>query len=133
LVGFEERLCVVAPILLDSIQMAQEDTSLVAASQKYDPRRKTQLRVPQVRVLQVLLSAQEPMPKSEITRQAGYTALSGTASRALYGVPEGSSSGAAQVGLISLGYVREDRIEGAGGGRAVKHFSITADGKRALD
>jgi hypothetical protein len=91
------------------------------------------MRVPHVRVLQALADAGEPLTLSQLTTAAGYNEGSGTASRALYGVPEGSSSGPEQTGLLELGYVHDEQIESEGGGRAVKHFSITASGKKALE
>jgi hypothetical protein len=91
------------------------------------------MRLPHVRVLRVLADAGEPLTLNQLTTRAGYTEGSGTASRALYGVPEGSSSGPEQTGLLALGYVHDDLIQGAAGGRPVKHFSITASGMHALE
>jgi hypothetical protein len=91
------------------------------------------MRLPHVRVLKVLADAGEPLTLSQLTVKAGYHEGSGTASRALYGVPEDSSSGPAQTGLLALGYVHDQQIQGAAGGRPVKHFSITASGKHALE
>jgi hypothetical protein len=65
--------------------------------------------------------------------KAGYNEGSGTASRALYGVPDDSSSGSAQTGLLALGYVRDEMIQGATGGRPVKHFSMTSSGRHAME
>jgi hypothetical protein len=90
------------------------------------------MRLPHVRVLKVLADAGEPLTLSQLTAKAGYNEGSGTASRALYGVPEDSSSGPAQTGLLALGYVHDELIQGAAGGRSVKHFSITPSGKHAL-
>lgn len=91
------------------------------------------MRLPHVRVLKALADAGEPLTLSLLTAKAGYNEGSGTASRALYGVPEESRSGmlqTAQTGLLALGYVHDQQIEG--GGRDVKHFSITALGKKVL-
>ena len=90
------------------------------------------MRVPHVRVLQALADAGEPLTLSQLTTAAGYNEGAGTASRALYGVPINSTSGPEQTGLLALGYVHDEQIEGEGGGRAVKHFSITTGGKKAL-
>jgi hypothetical protein len=87
------------------------------------------LRLPHVRVLKALAGTGSSLPLAQLTTAAGYAARSGTASRALYGVPKGSSSGRAQRGLLALGYVIEDE----GGGRAVKHYTITPNGKKALE
>ncbi len=78
-----------------------------------------------------LADAGEPLTLSQLTTEAGYNEGAGTASRALYGVPEGSSSGPEQTGLLELGYVHDKQMKGEGG-RAVKHFDITASGKKAL-
>jgi hypothetical protein len=72
------------------------------------------MRVPHTRVLQTLADAGQPLTLSQITTAAGYNEGSGTASRALYGVPEGSSSGPEQTGLLALGYVHDEQIQGAG-------------------
>ena len=91
------------------------------------------MRRPHVRVLEALANAGKPLTKNELTAKVGYNERSGTASRALYGVPEGSSSGPAQTGLLDLGYVHGEQIESEGGSRGEKHFSITASGKKALE
>jgi uncharacterized protein (DUF1810 family) len=91
------------------------------------------MRVPHIRVLQALADAGQPLTLIQLTTAAGYNEGSGTASRALYGVPEGSSSGPEQTGLLALGYVHDEQIQGAGGGRAVNHFSITPSGTKVLE
>jgi hypothetical protein len=91
------------------------------------------MRVPHVNVLKALGNAGEPLTLSQLTTEAGYNEGNGTASRALYGVPEDSSSGPEQTGLLALGYVHDEPIQGAGGGRALNHFSITACGMEALE
>jgi hypothetical protein len=91
------------------------------------------MRLPHVRVLKALADAGEPLTLSQLTAKAGYNEGSGTASRALYGVPEDSSSGPAQTGLLALGYVRDELIHSSAGGRPVKHFSVSASGKHALE
>jgi hypothetical protein len=90
------------------------------------------MRVPHIRVLQALAHAGQPLTLSQLTTAAGYNEGSGTASRALYGVPEGSS-GPEQTGLLALGYVHDEHIQGAGGDRAVNHFSISTSGTKALE
>lgn len=80
---------------------------------------KTGLRTPQARVLAALMPVDERDPVSEwplLTRprlgvKAGYTAISGTITRALNGIHEGSSSGDAHPGLLKLGYVEEQRVD----------------------
>ncbi len=90
------------------------------------------MRVPHVNVLQALADAGRPLTWSQLTTAAGYNDGAGTASRALYGVPEGSSSGPEQTGLLVLGYVHKVLMEDEGG-RAVNHFGITARGEKALE
>lgn len=80
------------------------------------PIRKDQpLRTPQARVLAALIPAYLDDPVSEwplVTRaqlgvRAGYTAISGTVTRALNGIRAGSSSGDPHPGLLALGLVEE--------------------------
>lgn len=91
------------------------------------------MRLPHARVLKALADAGEPLTLSQLTVKAGYNEGSGTASRALYGVPEDSSSGPAQTGLLALSFANDERIQGAAGGKPVNHFSITASGRHALE
>lgn len=73
------------------------------------------LRTPQARVLAALQPDDPSDPVSEwplVTRaqlgvRAGYTAISGTVTRALNGIKPGSSSGDAHPGLLMLGMVEE--------------------------
>lgn len=73
------------------------------------------LRTPQARVLAALMPNDTTEPVSEwplITRaqlgiNAGYTALSGTITRVLNGVREGSSSGDPHPGLLARGMIEE--------------------------
>ncbi len=75
----------------------------------------TVLRTPQARVLAALQPTDLTDPVSEwplVTRaqlgiRAGYTAISGTVTRALNGIREGSSSGDPHKGLLALGLVEE--------------------------
>lgn len=73
------------------------------------------LRVPQARVLAALVPEDPTWPETDwplLTRanlgvNAGYTAISGTVTRALNGIKPGSSSGDAHPGLLTLGYIQE--------------------------
>lgn len=73
------------------------------------------LRVPQVRVLAALIPARPSDPVSEwptfnraqLGVHSGYTAISGTVTRVLNGIHEGSSSGDPHLGLLGLGYIEE--------------------------
>ena len=77
------------------------------------------LRVPQARVLRALVPDYPTDPKSEwplLSRaalgvRAGYTAISGTITRALNGIREGSSSGDPHPGLIARGLVEEVDVD----------------------
>lgn len=77
------------------------------------------LRIPQARVLRALLPADPSDPPSEwplLNRAglgvgAGCTPTSGTITRALNGIREGSSSGDAHPGLLALGLVEEVAID----------------------
>jgi len=80
------------------------------------------LRTPQARILAVLQPMYTDDPVSEwplITRPqlgvlAGYTAISGTVTRALNGIQPGSSSGDPHLGLLALGYVEEVEVDVCG-------------------
>lgn len=73
------------------------------------------LRTPQARVLAAIQPDDPGDPAFEwpiLTRarlavRAGYTAISGTVTRALNGIRAGSSSGDAHPGLLALGYIEE--------------------------
>ena len=77
------------------------------------------LRTPQARVLAALVPAYLDDPVSEwplVTRaqlavRAGYTAISGTVTRALNGVRAGSSSGEPHPGLLALGMIEEVALD----------------------
>ena len=77
------------------------------------------LRTPQARILKALQPAYPDDPVSEwplVTRaqlgvRAGYTAISGTVTRALNGIRAGSSSGDPHPGLLALGLVEEVAID----------------------
>ncbi len=76
---------------------------------------KSTLRTLQARVLAVLMPESLGAPlidwplcnRSQLGTSAGYTSLSGSCTRALNGVREGSSSGDAHLGILALGYVVE--------------------------
>lgn len=71
---------------------------------------RTKLRTPQVRVLQVLMPRRkndDPVDwplvnRAQLGVRAGYTAISGTITRALGGISAGSSSGDPYPGLLEL-------------------------------
>ena len=69
----------------------------------------SKLRVPQVRVLSVLAGNGENLPsltRTKLQQRCGFSEKSGTITRVMNGVKEGSSSGAARPGLIDLLLVR---------------------------
>lgn len=92
----------------------EDDDEVSGGGGKVDNKRPP-LRVPQVRVLMPLIPQDPTWPDSEwplLTRanlgvNAGYTAISGSVTRALNGIYEGSSSGDAHPGLLTMGYVEE--------------------------
>ena len=73
------------------------------------------LRTPQARVLAALQpdAVSDPLidwplvTRAQLGVRAGYTAISGTVTRALNGIREGSSSGDPHPGLLALGLVEE--------------------------
>ena len=77
------------------------------------------LRIPQVRVLRALMPmnpSDNPTEWPLLTRPmlgvaAGYTPISGSITRVLNGIHEGSSSGEAHPGLIELGLVESISLE----------------------
>lgn len=84
----------------------------------------TGLRVPQARVLRALVPppeyADHPelrdtewpcLPRARLGVRAGYTAISGTVTRALNGIREGSSSGDPHPGLLARGLVEVVRLD----------------------
>lgn len=77
------------------------------------------LRTPQARVLRALMPANPTdlphrwptLTRAQLGVRAGYTAISGTITRALNGIREGSSSGDAHPGLLARGMIREERFD----------------------
>jgi hypothetical protein len=92
----------------------------------------TRPTVPQARVLKALRDAGAALSRPEIAERAGFTGKSGTVTRAMNGIPEGSSSGKRQRGLIDLGYVERKEMK-TGGGSAQTVYTITDGGLRALN
>lgn len=77
------------------------------------------LRIPQARVLKALMpsnlkahSVEWPvLNRATLGIRAGYTAISGTITRALNGIKEGSSSGDAHPGLLIRKLIKEVAID----------------------
>ena len=90
-----------------------------------------ELRLPQVRVLRALAGG-GALTRARLSVAAGYTAVSGTVTRALNGLKEGSSSGPAHPGLLALGYAEQHELE-LDGGETETVYVITAAGRAALD
>ena len=94
------------------------------------------LRVPQARVLRALVPAYPEDPPLEwplYTRavmglRAGYTALSGTVTRALNGIRPGSSSGDPHPGLLDRGLIEVITLDVLG--TLETNYRITAAGIR---
>lgn len=95
---------------------------------------KIELRVPQARVLHALMPEHPEDPPSEwptLSRavlgvRAGYTAISGSITRALNGIRPGSSSGDAHLGLIALKLVEVEELDIDG--LVETNYRITAEG-----
>lgn len=92
------------------------------------------LRTPQARILAALMPEYLGDPVSEwplLTRpnlgvRAGYTAISGTVTRALNGIRAGSSSGDPHPGLLALGLVEEVIVDVDG--RSEVNYRATTKG-----
>ena len=89
------------------------------------------LKIPQARVLLALKDG-AALTRSALSEKAGYTAVSGTVTRALHGLREGSSSGAAHPGLLALGLIRQVELE-LDGGVTETCFVITDSGREELE
>ena len=114
-------------------------------STKIDPfskqpiKKSQKLRTPQARVLAALIPAYTEDPVSEwplVTRaqlgvRAGYTAISGTVTRALNGIRAGSSSGDPHPGLLALGFVEEVPVNLDG--LTETNYRTTHDGIKAYE
>ncbi len=92
------------------------------------------LRIPQARILHALMPANISDPVSEwplldrpaLAIRAGYTIISGSVTRALNGIREGSSSGDAHLGLLALGLVKKVSVDVVG--LCEEYYKITHDG-----
>ncbi len=102
------------------------------------PIRKGQpLRTPQARVLAALqpdysddpVSEWPLMTRAQLAVRAGYTAISGTVTRALNGIRAGSSSGDPHPGLLARSLVEEVVIDIDG--RDEVNYRATAEGVKA--
>lgn len=89
------------------------------------------LKIPQVRVLQCFTSGRPLLNRAKIAERAGFSELSGTVTRVLNGLREGSSSGAAHPGLLTLGYIERIDLE-VEEGVTETCYRITDAGARAL-
>lgn len=98
----------------------------------------TKLRIPQARLLRALMPADPSAPRVEwplldralLGVQAGYTAISGSVSRALAGIHAGNkTSGPAHPGVLQLGLVEELRLDVDG--LVEVNYRITEAGVRA--
>lgn len=93
------------------------------------------LRVPQARCLKALYpndkGVRPALSRAKLAQRAGFTPVSGTVTRALSGVREGSSSGDAHKGLLDLGYVKRLELDIDGGKETA--YQITAAGIKAYE
>ncbi len=97
-----------------------------------------ELRIPQARVLRALMPI-EPnssisewplLTRSQLAVKAGYTAISGSITRALNGIYSGSSSGDPHIGLLGLSYVEVITLDIEGVSEA--NYRITTKGIQAF-
>lgn len=114
-------------------------------SVKIDPfskqpiRRDLPLRTPQARALSVLMPDDQSLPESEwsafgkaqLQERMGLTPLSGTLTRVLNGIREGSSSGDPHPGLLARGLVVEIPIDVEGVSLVL--YQITRAGVEAYE
>lgn len=70
------------------------------------------------------------LTRAQLNKRAGFTPISGTTTRALNGIREGSSSGKPHLGLIGLGLVKCSEVQSETGTEQV--YRITAAGIRAV-
>lgn len=89
-----------------------------------------QLKLPQIRVL-LALETGAVLSRARLSVRAGFSEISGTVTRVLNGLKEGSSSGAAHPGLIEQGLIR--RVEGDVDGVVEVGYQITEAGIAALE
>lgn len=87
------------------------------------------LKIPQVRVMRALAGG-AVLTRAKLQERAGYTAASGTVTRVLNGLREGSSSGAAHPGLLALGLV--ERVDLDVDGVTECGYALTAAGEARL-
>lgn len=96
-------------------------------------KKSVKLRLPQIRVLAVLC-ASRPDPllsRGALAERCGFSPLSGTVTRVLNGVREGSSSGSARPGLVPIGYVSKTDLDIDGVIETV--YQITPQGRQAYE
>lgn len=95
-------------------------------------KRHTELKIPQARILAVLANGIPPpaLTRPKLAVRAGFSPISGSVTRVLNGIREGSSSGAAHPGLIELGLIATEVIDVDGVEEQV--YSITDAGRAAL-
>ena len=87
------------------------------------------LKLPQVRVLAALAGG-GAHTQHRLKDRCGFSAVSGTLTRIINGLREGSSSGAAHPGLLALGFVERHELDINGLAEAC--FAITPAGEEAL-
>jgi len=89
------------------------------------------LQLPQARILRAL-EERHPrlLSRDELAKQIGYSPISGTLTRALNGVRQGSSSGPAYPGLLELRMIEKVRQYGRARGVV---YRITERGRGAMN
>ena len=87
------------------------------------------LRIPQLRALAALAGGAS-LSRAELGAACGFTELSGSITRVLNGIREGSSSGAAHPGLLTLKLIEEVEVDVDGAKETL--YRITEAGLRAV-
>ena len=98
------------------------------------PRPLPRVRIPQLRVLKILAGDENEdtpaLTRQKLNERSGFSSVSGTITRVMNGVPQGSSSGAERPGLIPLGCVRKFDVDIDGIVETV--YQITPLGREVL-
>lgn len=105
------------------------------------PPAPTGLRTPQARVLAALMptdTTDHPddwplLTRSQLGLKAGYTAISGTITRALNGIKAGSTSGDPHPGLIDRNLISTTKIQVEDGCPPEINYKITLEGVREYE
>jgi len=90
------------------------------------------LRIPQLRLLQILADGSPALTIVKMAEEAGFSTISATTWRALNGVRRGSSTGGPRPGLLELGLVAKEQLE-IEAGLVETVYQITKLGRAVLE